>query len=344
MPLTEFHRDFPTICDRLLQVRRVDRVAHAYLFVGDDSGFLESFARAWIQVCACVQPQADGRPCGLCDACRRLGSQSYDALYEVRPQSKTRRIVVDAIRDLERSLGLTAGGGKLKVGLLVDADRMMEQAQNAFLKTLEEPYPGTLLILLATSPRHLLPTIRSRCQLISLRRNRRDYATLVDRGLFGLLGRLGPGAGAGTALSVAGELQSLTGSLRALAEEHVGGLDPRWQQLAEEDRTLKKKLEEEQAVRVESEYMRLRQDVTEAVQTWFLQQSLIASGVPEALLPHPELLAAAVEGGVRLGAVAPEDADRSVRLVDELLSDLAANVNERLALEAFCLGVCERRH
>jgi len=86
----------------------------------------------------------------------------------IRPRSKSRIILIDEIRDLERTLHLAAPTGETKVGVIVDADRMNEKAANAFLKTLEEPPDRTLLMLLSTRPQRLLPTILSRCVQVKL--------------------------------------------------------------------------------------------------------------------------------------------------------------------------------
>lgn len=86
----------------------------------------------------------------------------------IRPRMKSRRIGVDEIRDLEHTLHLAAPRGKTKVGVIVEADRMNDASANAFLKTLEEPPDGTLLMLLTALPQRLLPTIQSRCVRLPL--------------------------------------------------------------------------------------------------------------------------------------------------------------------------------
>jgi len=86
----------------------------------------------------------------------------------IRPRMKSRRISVEEIRDLEHTLHLAAPGGKTKVGVIAEADRMNDASANAFLKTLEEPPDGTLLILLTALPQRLLPTILSRCVRLPL--------------------------------------------------------------------------------------------------------------------------------------------------------------------------------
>jgi DNA polymerase III subunit delta' len=86
----------------------------------------------------------------------------------VRPRMKSRRIGVEEIRNLEQTLHLAAPGGACKVGVITEADRMNDQAANAFLKTLEEPPQNTLLLLLTANPQRLLPTILSRCVRVPL--------------------------------------------------------------------------------------------------------------------------------------------------------------------------------
>jgi DNA polymerase-3 subunit delta' len=97
-----------------------------------------------------------------------LDEQESGWVRVIRPRSKSRRISVKEIRDLEHTLQLAAPKGETKVGVIVDADRMNEQAENAFLKTLEEPPDQTLLLLLSTKPQRLLPTILSRCVQVKL--------------------------------------------------------------------------------------------------------------------------------------------------------------------------------
>lgn len=86
----------------------------------------------------------------------------------IQPRKKSRIISVEEIRDLEKTLHLAVAGGGYKVGVVMEADRMNDQAANAFLKTLEEPPRNTLLLLLSANPQRLLPTILSRCVRLSL--------------------------------------------------------------------------------------------------------------------------------------------------------------------------------
>lgn len=99
---------------------------------------------------------------------KSLDELEGDLVRVVRPQSKSRRITVDDIRLLEKSFYVASAPGKWKVGVILHADRMGVGAENAFLKTLEEPPTDCLLLLLTDSPELLLPTILSRCVRLPL--------------------------------------------------------------------------------------------------------------------------------------------------------------------------------
>ena len=127
------------------------RLAHAYLITGPLGAGKEALACRLIGM-------VHEKP-----APAHLDAAIGDGVTVLRPASKSRRIRVDGIEQLENTLHLTAGRNAVKVGILVEADRLMEQAANKFLKTLEEPPAHTLLLLLTAQPERLLPTILSRC-------------------------------------------------------------------------------------------------------------------------------------------------------------------------------------
>lgn len=97
-----------------------------------------------------------------------LEEQECDAVQILRPEKKSRVINVDSIRDAETRLHMAVSEGTWKIVVICDCDRMNVQAQNAFLKTLEEPPNNTLLMLLTAQPQALLPTILSRCVQLPL--------------------------------------------------------------------------------------------------------------------------------------------------------------------------------
>src|SRR5438128_4592866 len=154
----------------LLLQRSLDhgRLAHAYLFSGSDLDPLEAMARTLAQTVNCLQPRRSGSGnaldgCDGCPSCRRIGEALHPDVQWVRPESKLRVITLDQMRDLKKQVHLKPTEALLKVAVIVSADRLNAQAANAFLKTLEEPPPKSILILLSTEPQRLLETILSRC-------------------------------------------------------------------------------------------------------------------------------------------------------------------------------------
>lgn len=97
------------------------------------------------------------------------GVDVHPDLHRVRPEEDKRTIAVDQIRDMAEALALTPHMAGLKLVVIEHADRMTTEAANALLKSLEEPTPDTYLFLLAERPGRLPPTIRSRCQRLSLK-------------------------------------------------------------------------------------------------------------------------------------------------------------------------------
>ena len=95
-------------------------------------------------------------------------------LFHLRPSGKMRIISVEKTRSLISDLSRTSNQGGAKIALIHEADRMKKQASNAFLKTLEEPPPGTYLFLLTTRPNSMLSTIKSRCLTIRLKKQRKN--------------------------------------------------------------------------------------------------------------------------------------------------------------------------
>jgi DNA polymerase-3 subunit delta' len=99
----------------------------------------------------------------LCDA------GTHPDVFVARTPEDKLELPVETIRDFCAQLALKPSRGVRKVGIVEDADDFNEESANAFLKTLEEPGPGSLLILLASTEEGQLPTIRSRCQVVRFR-------------------------------------------------------------------------------------------------------------------------------------------------------------------------------
>src|SRR6266478_3103861 len=164
MPFNDLQEQRP-VAEQLHRSLQRGRLAHAYLFSGPRGSGKEAMARTLAKALNCSE--ADHDSCDRCDSCRRVDEGIHPDVYWVRPESKSRRIQIDQVREFMKSVNLCSSMGGVKVGIIVDADCMGEEASNAFLKTLEEPPAQTIIILLTTQPQRLLPTILSRCLRIS---------------------------------------------------------------------------------------------------------------------------------------------------------------------------------
>ena len=139
----------------LSRAQEQGRLAHAYLISGGPgSGKRDLAAR--------LAHLVNGIPVD------EVFAAGMGKIFVAEPESKSRRIVIEQIRNLEHSLQMRAAEGRRKVAIVCEADRLQPQAANAFLKTLEEPPNDSLLLLLSTLPEALPDTIISRCIPIPL--------------------------------------------------------------------------------------------------------------------------------------------------------------------------------
>jgi DNA polymerase III subunit delta' len=170
----------PRAVGALRAALRSDSVHHAYLFTGPEGVGKELAAIGLAQALACTERPREG--CGECSACRRISRRNHPDVTWLMPEEEmvargfagrsdiqgtpSRDIRVDQVRQLQERLSLRALEGARKVAIVASAQQLNPQAQNALLKTLEEPPSGTVLLLLASAPDKLLPTIRSRCSAV----------------------------------------------------------------------------------------------------------------------------------------------------------------------------------
>jgi DNA polymerase-3 subunit delta' len=180
------------------------RLAHSFLFSGSEGSGKRRLVAEFFRV---------------------VNGNMADAgdFHGIEPESKSRRILVEQIRELETSLRMHATRAKVKFGVVYEADRLMAQAANAFLKTLEEPPDHSVLILVTALPEALLDTIRSRCIEISLRAPEAKALTAEEAELVGELFRIvaADGFSVGTALRFSRIFLGILGKVRERIEtEH----------------------------------------------------------------------------------------------------------------------------
>jgi DNA polymerase III subunit delta' len=141
------------------------RIAHAILIVSAEGLGADALAD-WIS--AAVLCESQPVPCGQCASCRLMSADNHPDFHRVQRQERAQQLKIEQIRDLIDVLSLTSYRGRGKVGVVLEAETLNTHSANAFLKTLEEPAAGTLLILVAR-PAHRLPaTIASRCRRLNL--------------------------------------------------------------------------------------------------------------------------------------------------------------------------------
>jgi DNA polymerase-3 subunit delta' len=150
----------------LKQVMASEKVPHAYLFVGIPGVGKTTTAVALTQAINCQAP-VNQEGCGQCKSCRQLMGGNFPDFEIIRPDGQN--IKIEQIRELNRSFGFKPIAGGYRISIVQQAERMRDEAANAFLKTLEEPPEGNILILNVTEPLNLLPTIVSRCQKVPFR-------------------------------------------------------------------------------------------------------------------------------------------------------------------------------
>lgn len=153
--------------DHLRKSMAHGRVRHAHLIAGAESVGKETLARAFAMALNCTNP--DAQPCGECSSCRRIASGNHpDVIYSER-DSDTSPLKIEEIRSVTQRLALKPFESRYRIAILRDFDAAQPRAQDALLKTLEEPAPHAMLILLARSLDAILPTITSRSQVLHLR-------------------------------------------------------------------------------------------------------------------------------------------------------------------------------
>jgi DNA polymerase-3 subunit delta' len=155
--------------DMLQQHIAGGNMRHAYLFSGPDGVGRRTLALRFAQAVNCTQPPAPGEACGVCQACKQIERMQHTDLIVAESEADSSVLKVDQVRDLQHFLSLAPYEGKFRVALLLNFEEANANAQNALLKTLEEPNPRVLLLVTTNDPKNLLQTITSRCELLRLR-------------------------------------------------------------------------------------------------------------------------------------------------------------------------------
>ncbi len=324
---------------------REGRVAHAYLFAGPERVGKHTLALKLAQALNCegtaaargepARPEPSRRiePCEECAPCRRIAGGIHADVQTVSveegEEGSQKGIHVSQIREVERATALKPFEGRCRVVIIDPAEEMNAAAQNAFLKTLEEPPPQVVFALVTADESRLLPTIRSRCRRLELRLPALSAveAVLLARGVEAerarLLARLSRGR-IGWALEAAGDTsllerrEELLSQARALAGMSVA------QRL-------------ELAERLAAEFKRKPEALFAALEAWhnWWRDVLLVQAGAEDGVAGVDRLAELREDAVRHDR--PGVAE-FVRAIGEAGRNLQENAQPRLVLETLLLG------
>jgi len=310
------------------------RLGHAYLFTGDQLDTLENLARTLAKTLNCQQPvQLNGVATDCCDEClncRKIAEENHPDIHWVRPESKSRVITIDQTRELMREIQLKTGESPFKVAVIVGADRLNPQAANSFLKTLEEPPPKSVLILLSTEPSRILETILSRCLRLNFSA---ETARALEPEQAVWLQQFGAAAAAGQK-SLFGRYRLLDsllqrlGAIKAQTEELLTARSP-LEKYGDAEKDLREQWEAELSAAIEAEYRRRRAEVLLLLQWWLRDVWLLTLAAGGTLLHLPQI-AGADEVARRL---TPHQARENLLVLEQTQRLLHTNVQEALALE-----------
>jgi len=299
---------------------RGGHLAHTYLFAGQKGVGKTHLARRLAAMLNCT---GGSIACGDCSTCTRIAHDAHPDVRVVRPDDG--RVKIDQVRSLQHDLSLSPYEGRWRVAILTEFERATPEAANALLKTLEEPPSKAVLVLTASDPSLLLPTVVSRCQVLAVRGVRREVIAraLVER------------------WRVEDEQAQF---LAALSGGRVGwairaATDPEALRRREEDlRTLRTLLAGGWAERIlAAEELAQRDDLPELLrlwQSWWRDLLLLCGGNGDGVanLDHVDVLRAqAAASGLRVAL-------RGTRGIEAALKQMDQNVNPRLTLEVLLMS------
>ena len=312
------------------------RLGHAYLFQGCDVEELARVARTLAKTLSCEKPvRAPAGTavdcCDECPTCRKIDGENHPDVQWIRPESKIRAIRIEQIRDLLRTVYLKPTSSPVKIGVIVEADRLNAAAANAFLKTLEEPPEDSVLVLLTVEPQRILETIVSRCLRLNLAGEAhrhlaadsiewlRNFGQTIADNQNSVLGRY-------KVLSV---ILARLGSIKEAIDDVLTKRSP-LETHEDIEPELKERWEDELSAAIEAEYRRQRSELLAGLQWWMRDVWLLSQNLGDELLTYPSLATLATAVADRVGI---KQAGENLEVLEKLQRQLTSNVQEALALE-----------
>jgi DNA polymerase III subunit delta' len=314
--------------DALHYLRRAhdqNRLAHAYLISGPPGSGKRDVAAELASTVNGANP-------------RDVFSAKAREILVAEPESKSRRIVIEQIRELEHALQMRSTNGRRKVVIISEADRLQPQAANAFLKTLEEPPKNSLLLLLTALPEALPDTIVSRCIAIPLAAGEEEAVVPQKTELIELLGNAAAEKtwNVQNAYRIAQGMQRLLSAIREeIKEQSADALkieEARYRNST--DGAWLDEREDYYKALTESLYIQRRGGLIEILFEWWSDVLRACSDVK-----HRDLLAAKKETAAVAKRFSTPEVLRRIRRLEELRDDLGRNIQEALAIEVAFLRI-----
>lgn len=289
------------------------RLAHAYVISGPDQETGLQLVDELLQLFLCT---SDDKPCCTCRGCLRALDHSHVDLFWAAPEKKSRIIPVVAIRTIESKIYMSSYTGGWKVCVIECADRMKDEAANAFLKTLEEPPPKTIFFLLTDSPQFLLPTIVSRCQRINISEGVKSIAEVWQEPVLDILAEVGKNKPVGDFVLTDRMLVVLK-TLKAKAETE------------EKERSKSETIEEDDAVmeaRISARYRGMRTKVIRFMMSWFRDVLLLISGADDEDIVRQERIDVIRD---KVKNMDYRSAINNLTVIEEMNQQLEGNITEK---------------
>lgn len=179
----------------LSEALQTGHVCHAYAFCGPEGIGRKSFALEFARAAMCTSPEEGGEPCGQCDACRLNAAGTNPDVIIVSGEANRATVGVETVRQIEEDIATAPTVSARKIYIVDRSEKLTPQAQNALLKTIEEPPEYVMIILICSNPSLLIDTVRSRVTRLDFARNSPDEVLAAYRAANAPGGSSGSGSG-----------------------------------------------------------------------------------------------------------------------------------------------------
>ncbi len=299
-----------------------ERVAGAYLFSGEQNVGKETVALYFANLILCERRTEESYPCGDCHACRKITNGNHPDLRFIRPDGA--QIKIDQMRELQQQIAYQPLEGPRKIYIVVNAESMNDYSANSLLKTLEEPPAASTIILLTENLKSILPTIRSRSQILMFYPMPTDELTAALTDRFSI--------DADTANTAAVLSRGFVGKAITLIEKGNSESSTIPEILMETDILAAFRL---------AEQFEKDMDSLDDLITWYRDLLLIQQGAPKELITHTDAIEQLQSLVPRYSQSRLQRAIKTVFQTKSLL--IKTNVSNIFALEIMCLKLLQGR-